>query len=263
MNYKLIADTALLAGEIMLRSGAETYRVEDTISRILSLSNLERTESFVAGTGIITSIDDSTIEAITLVKRVNHRNINLSRIARVNDISRKLCKGELELYDAYKELKNIKHERIYKGIIPTICTIGTSSFFCALLGGNLLDCVCSGFIGVIILLQGVLFKKINSRKFISDMFGAFLIAIFTMILWNVLGDNVSRDSIIIGSIMPLLPGVAFTNAIRDTLQGDYMSGVSRGMEAIVVALSIGVGIGVGLSVFTNVYNQIFEGGFIL
>ena len=38
---------AVLAGEIMIRSGAETHRVEDTLQRILSTSHFAHAESFV------------------------------------------------------------------------------------------------------------------------------------------------------------------------------------------------------------------------
>ena len=57
------------------------------------------------------------------------------------------------------------------------------------------------------------------------------------------------DVVISGSILPLLPGVAITNAIRDTLQGDYMSGGARAVEAFVMAASIAIGIGCGLALF--------------
>ena len=42
------------------------------------------------------------------------------------------------------------------------------------------------------------------------------------------------DPIIIGSIMPLVPGVAITNAIRDTIQGDLVAGNSRATEAFLI-----------------------------
>lgn len=73
MDDKSIANMAVLAGEIMLRSGAETYRVEDTIKHILDtagaagISGTEtggsesdgtvRTESLVMLTGIIVTIE--------------------------------------------------------------------------------------------------------------------------------------------------------------------------------------------------------------
>ena len=55
------------------------------------------------------------------------------------------------------------------------------------------------------------------------------------------------DILIISSIMLLVPGLAITNAIRDTVSGDYLSGVARATEAFLVAIAIAAGIGVVLS----------------
>lgn len=52
--------------------------------------------------------------------------------------------------------------------------------------------------------------------------------------------------VIVGSIMPLLPGVALTNGIRDFISGDLISGVSRVSEALLTAIAIAVGIGSAL-----------------
>ena len=50
----------------------------------------------------------------------------------------------------------------------------------------------------------------------------------------------SNDVVIISAIMPLLPGVIFTTAVRDTLNGDYSSGAARMLEAVVTALAVAV-----------------------
>ena len=48
--------------------------------------------------------------------------------------------------------------------------------------------------------------------------------------------------------MPLVPGVSFTNAIRDIAAGNYISGLVRLVDAIVVALGIAIGVGVSILV---------------
>ena len=48
--------------------------------------------------------------------------------------------------------------------------------------------------------------------------------------------------------MPLVPGVAITNAVFDTLHGDYLSGTARMLEAFVTAAAVAMGIGIGLGV---------------
>ncbi|ROR30548.1 uncharacterized membrane protein YjjP (DUF1212 family) [Mobilisporobacter senegalensis] len=251
MNYKLLMDIALLAGEIMLTSGAETYRVEDTMCRILRISNLERTEAFVTTTGIFATLDDISIDAITLVKRVSIRSTNLNLIYLVNDISRKLCNDEIDWVTAYQELKNINRKEHYPDILIWIMTVATSAFFSVVLGGDWKDCAISAVNGLFIVLWMMIAKKTEMSQFIVNMMASVLIAINTMIYVNFTGNHANNEIIIAGSIMPMVPGVAITNAVRDTLQGDYMSGATRAMEAFLIAASIAVGIGVGLALYSN------------
>ena len=86
MDYKLVMNTAVLAGEMMLRSGAETYRVEDTINHILRTADTETVEASVMMTGIVATIGNPDMEPITVIKRVQKRGTNLNRIMRVNEI---------------------------------------------------------------------------------------------------------------------------------------------------------------------------------
>ena len=96
-DYKLLLDTAVLAGEIMLRSGAEVYRVEDTIHRMLAVSGLKTTEAYVTATGLIVTLDDPNMDSLTVVRRIRNRDTNLSQIAETNQISRRFCTGDLTL----------------------------------------------------------------------------------------------------------------------------------------------------------------------
>lgn len=62
-----------------------------------------------------------------------------------------------------------------------------------------------------------------------------------------LGNNL--DQIIIGSLMPLVPGVPLTNSVRDLLSGDLLAGMSRGVEALLTSLSIAGGVALTISIF--------------
>ena len=52
---------------------------------------------------------------------------------------------------------------------------------------------------------------------------------------------------IIGTLMILTPGIAFTMGIRDFVQGDYLSGTIRMIDALLIAASIAIGTGLVLS----------------
>ena len=109
IDYKLLANTAMLAGEIMLCSGAETYRVEDTMYHILKTSNIESTQVIAMMTGLVVTLNDPGFEQpVTMMRRVSERSTNVSNIVKVNDISRRYCEEKISLEEAYEELRRAK-----------------------------------------------------------------------------------------------------------------------------------------------------------
>ncbi len=107
-NYRLYMKTAILAGEILLSSGAETFRVEDTMRRILKKSELETVETYAVLTGLMATLDDDSIETISYVKSVSDVGMNINKIIIVNEISRQFCNDEITLEEAYDRLRKHK-----------------------------------------------------------------------------------------------------------------------------------------------------------
>ena len=93
MDDKSIVEMAVLAGEIMLRSGAETYRVEDTMKHILSTTGTAEAEALVMLTSIMVTVSRPGEDTVTVMRRVYDRGTNMHRIVEVNEISRKYCAG--------------------------------------------------------------------------------------------------------------------------------------------------------------------------
>ncbi len=251
MNYKALFKTAMLAGEIMAQSGAETYRVEDTMIRILKVSKLSSVEVYATTTGIVATLSDPSIEAITSVKRITNRSNNLSRINDVNQISRDICDGRISVEEACLLLEQIRNSKTYSGLVIAIATIISMGGFVGIFGGSLMDCFLACINGIFIVMIGKIADNRVESGFIIDLAKSFVLAFITMILAKYI-DNVNRNLIIIGSIMPMVPGIPITNAIRDTLQGDYNSGTARAVEAFVISLGISVGVGLGIGLFNFV-----------
>ncbi len=249
MNDKLLVETAVLAGEIMLVSGAEIYRVEDTINRIMRKAGKETAEAIVFSTGIFASLNDPSIEAITVARRVNGWSANLNRVYLVNDVSRKLCSDSITVEEAYSRLKEIKNTVQYRPGVKNIGVVGVAVFFTLLLGGVVKDCLAAAVTGAILAAAMELSRRIRLNDFCVNGLCAFLIAVSTLVMGQWIFPGIKTDIIIIGAIMPLVPGVIFTTAIRDTLNGDYASGTARIMEAVVVALAVAAGVGAGMGLF--------------
>lgn len=251
VNYKLLVDTAVLAGEIMLSSGAETYRVEDTMCHILKTSNSDSIEALALMTGIVVTINDKSMQQpITMMKTVNDRTTNLSNIIKVNDISRKYCDGNLTLEEAYERLQTVR-EKQYNRVAYNLATTGIAVGFAMMLGGQIREVVVAAVVGA--LLAGIITvgKIIKLHGILAHVLSGIGISMLTLAFKTFLMPNINVDIIIISAIMPIVPGVAITNAIRDTLQADYLSGCARILEAFLTAASIAVGIGLGILVFNG------------
>ena len=276
MDDKSIANMAVLAGEIMLRSGAETYRVEDTIKHILDTAGTSgagsssesrndrteqdspvRTESLVMLTGIIVTIERPGQEAVTVMRRVHDRGTNMHRIVEVNEISRKYCARELSAEETWEKLKSIKG-RQYTVWMYNIATVLVPAGFAPLFGGGLREIPAAAAVGVLLAVVMTVGKRLRISSFILNMICAGGVAAAAMALkvWN---PALNMDTVIISGIMTLVPGVAITNAIRDTLRGDYISGGARALEAFVTAAAVAIGAGVGIAAM----NVFWRGGGLL
>lgn len=246
-NYKLLMKTAVLAGEILLSSGAETYRVEDTISRILHKSGLENVEVVAVLTGIMATIGDDTMEPITYVKAVKDSGMNINKIIVVNQVSRKFCNDEMSLEDAYHKLSSCKWKRygtVYYSVAVVAIVIGFAMFF----GGDFTDIVATAITGGVLAVLMAFGKRFRINGFIHNILNCMGIALTAMLL-QVANPAVNSEVVIISSIMPLVPGVALTNGVRDILEGDYISGNSRILKAFLIAAGIAIGVGFGLRIF--------------
>lgn len=117
-----------------------------------------------------------------------------------------------------------------------------------MLGGSFLEALLAWVNGAILVLSMKLERKVNMGFFVQNMLYSAFVAVWTTLLCKYLFYNLDPDIAITGSIMPLVPGTAITNAFRDTLRGDYLASGARAIEAVVVALSIAVGVALGLAV---------------
>ncbi|AOZ94777.1 hypothetical protein PNBC_07100 [Paenibacillus crassostreae] len=236
-----VVEVCLLAGKIMLESGAETYRVEDTMTRIATAFGLPESHSFVMPTGIIFQPDGGDSAKLN---RIMERTTNLRKVDAVNAISRQLCNGELSIIDAVKSLHKIDKEGSDYSIRLQITAASiASACFAIMFKGSWQDFIPAMISGGLGYLFFIYFHRLVKVKFFAELIASFCIGIVSFILTSV-GLGQSVDIIIIGSVMPLVPGLLITNAVRDLMAGHLVSGVSRGVEAFLTAFAIGAGVAI-------------------
>lgn len=245
-EMKKILILATIAGRTMLKSGAETYRVEDTITRICrSRKGVQYVDAYIVPTGIFISLEYNG-ELMTYIKRIKTISYDLNKIAMVNEFSRTFVNSKMSVDEGIEELKRINKVKTYSTLTKSIFGSLGAALFCVLFGGTFLDFVASFIVSFLVLSMIKFISKYKLTFFIENFSGAILASALSYILFKFgIGQNI--DKVIIGSIMCLVPGVAITNATRDTMSGDFLSGLSRGMEAIFSAIAIALGVGIILN----------------
>ena len=244
-DYKLYLDTATLAGKLMLQNGAEIYRVEDTIRRMLAVSGLRTAEAYVTATGIMVTLDDPKLDSMTVIKRIPSRGTDLNTVSIVNDISRKFCDGRMTLKEAFHDLKHLDAEQ-YTDFQKDLGIVGVALFFALVFGGSWRDAVAAGIDGIFIVLVLHLSKRLELNGFMETAFCSVILAVGAVLVGRLTFFPINVDTVIISAIMPIVPGAAFTTAIRDTLQGDYVAGGAKALESFVKVAAIVVGVGLGM-----------------
>ena len=244
-NQKLLADTAALAGELMLTSGAETYRDDNTMAHILKKGTNARVTTLALTTSLMITLETDNEQPLTIVRRISGGSIKLSRIVRVNEISRNYCDDLITLEEAYEQLKNIP-SREYNSEIFNLATVGVATGFTMFFGGTWMEIIATLITSSVLALLITFLKKYQAGGFVLNCISSIGLSFTCIALKNTIMPGIDTDIVIIGSIMPLVPGVAITNALRDTLQGDYISGCARILEAFITAAAIAVGVGLGM-----------------
>lgn len=251
MNDMNIVNLAAEAGKIMLENGGETYRVEQTISMICSSYNVKTSESFVSPTVIMTSITNNRDECNTVIKRITSRTTDLQKISMINDLSRRIQKNPMSPQDLSFELNYINSYPTYSTFVKTFFAGITTSAFTLLFGGSFGDFAVAFFTGIIINLICSFLSHFDVNSFFINVSGGSVAAFMGLFFANI-SPIFHEDKIIIGSIMLLVPGLLITNAIRDTIAGDLLSGLSRSLEAILIAGAIAIGAGFVFKVWISI-----------
>ncbi|WP_339254723.1 threonine/serine exporter family protein [Sporosarcina sp. FSL W8-0480] len=243
-NKETAIECCLLAGRLMMESGAETYRIEDTMERMARTQGFEEVESFVTPTGIILSPGSPHH---TRLIRIKNRSTDLEKVELVNDVSRKLSAQQYTVEEAYKRLREIERANVMFPLwLQILAASIASASFLILYEGLWMDVPAAFLAGGAGYIAVTIVQELTKVKFFSEFIAALSVALVAFIAVQAnMGEQV--DKIIIGGVMPLVPGLLITNAVRDLMAGHFMSGVAKGAEAFLTAFAIGAGVALVLS----------------
>lgn len=239
---------AMKAGQIQLENGAEIFRVEDTIMHICRSYGLHSVNTFVLSNGIFISCGDEQEPQFAKVLQVPVNHTNLRRVAEVNQLSRRIEEEKLEPEEARRELKRIEEQPGFPSALQIAVAGIAGACFGVMFGGSARDFLCSLFIGALYQVYCLYLGAPHFSQIVRNILGSAWIT-FLCILCYRFGPGQNFDAMIIGGIILMVPGVAFTNAIRDMADGDYISGSVRMMDAVLVFFCIAIGVGLVIALY--------------
>ena len=242
MDYNTLLDLVADLGYRLAMCGAETYRVEESVKRILNSYGIE-SEVFAITNCLIVGLKTSEGNTLTRMRRIGFHGNDLDGVERYNRLSRRICMQVPEPEVALQWLKETEHNRASYSFLTSLLGHFLAAFgFSILFGGNAIDGLCGGLCGVLIGLVSKALDKMKVNTFFSTMACAFLMSFLAYTL-GAIQIACNTDTVIIGALMLLVPGLLITNAMRDIIFGDTISGVNRIVQVLLVATAIALGTG--------------------
>ena len=240
-NLSEALEVAAQAGHVLLENGAEIARVEETMERISSHYGATQSNFFVLSNGIFTTGNTGGSERYANVEYIPLKGAQMEKIAEINQLSRDIAADKYTLQEARLKVEEIRRKPAKPFWEQVLGSAFGSAGFCILFGGGWLDSAAAFVVGLLVWAVVLLIGKPGVSKIVVNIAGA-AFATLLCLLFQGLGFGTSLPNMIIGSIIPLIPGVPFTNGIRDIANEDYIAGMTRLLDALFVFLGIALGV---------------------
>lgn len=229
-------------GYLLLKHGAEIYRVEESLQRMCEGLGFQNVEVFAIPTYFTLSLTLHDGTPYHSSKRSRTNRTHLDHLYELNNLVRKVSNQELDASDIRQKINEIKSQKLNFQLI-LIGYIVSAAMFCLFFGGGFNEMIVSAFIGFVLYFFIYLMEMLNMNGIVRTILSSMVLSTIAIIAlkMNLISD---QQSVITGTLMLLVPGIAITNSLRDIIGGDFVSGLSRMIEAILIAASIAIGVGI-------------------
>ena len=254
--YEELLELSVSVANKLQACGAETYRVEETINRIVNAYGVERVDAFVIPSSIMASFETDDGQILTKIRRLKGGETLLDGIERYSALCRKLCIERPDMKTAREWVreteKSVCHYGLWVYFLSTfLIGLGFGVFF----GGGLLEALAAGICGLLIGATSKFMGKLNANAFFTSFVCSFILGFSANALTAAkLGGN--ADIVTIGAIMLLVPGFLFTNSMRDVIYGDTMSGLNRLVQVLIIGVALVIGTSSGVTLARHIFPNI-------
>ena len=247
MDYDALLNMGTELGYQLMYSGAEIYRVEESVRYLLGAYGVDTGEVFAIPNCLIVSLRASGQRPLTVVRRIPGHGTDIYRMEALNDLCRRLCQEVPDLDEAWVRLDRVLADHTQFSTAGQLFgyALGAAPF-CLFFGGTLRDALCGGLCGLAIGASLLFMARLGTNLFFKTIAGGFVCALLAVAL-TVVGLGQHASLIITGAIMTLVPGIVITNFMRDIIAGDLISGLIKLAEALLTATGIALGTGLALA----------------
>ena len=224
----------------MIESGAEIGRVEESVNRMCSTYGTTP-QVYATSSSIILTVYHPDGAFWTMTRRVKKSVSNMERLHHLNDLVRWITANAPSEEEIAQRLGKIKNISCYSTFSQLFCYALISSSFTVFFGArDGWEILFSALIGVSVGLASMGLDLLRCNSILSRFLCSFASSIAALVLFR-LGWVPTVDNIIIGNIMAQIPGIGLTNALRDLLTGETITGLMRFMETVLLAIAIASG----------------------
>ena len=231
-----IMELAYEAGAILLENGAEISRVDETMRRIAGHYGVDDENFFVLSNGIM-----ATANGFARTKFIPIKGTSLDKVVAVNQLSREISEGKCDLEQLESRLKAIRTMRPKPAWEQIVASAFGSAAFCIIFGGGFTDSIAAFVAGLVLWVYMLFVGYRHLSRIAGAITGGLLATLLCGVMFR-LGLGTHLSNMIIGAIIPLIPGVPFTNGIRDLAHEDYIAGVTRLLDALLTFFCISMGV---------------------
>ncbi|MCH5279390.1 MAG: threonine/serine exporter family protein [Christensenellaceae bacterium] len=256
MNYEELLEFSIAFAARLQKCGAETYRVEETIIRIVEAYGVKKVDTFVIPGCIMASLETDDGRVFSKIRRIKDCDTILDGVEKYNALCRKICYETPPLHEAKHMLNTATADvRHYNTLVYHLASFVTAAGFAIFFGGTLSDAICSGVCGLATGLCLKFMSAFHANPFFKTVVAGFILGTISHAL-AALELCMNADMVSIGAIMLLVPGFLFTNSMRDIIYGDTMSGVNRLVQVLIIAAAIVVGTGAAVSFSIRLFGEV-------
>ncbi len=245
MNYNKIVQNILDVGEAMLQSGAENFRLEDSLYRMCKSYGFRRYDVYAIPSNLQITVETPEGEIITQIRHIESTDINFDRLDYLNNLSRYVCANQPdETVFREKYLETMGREGQHAAVKYFAGVMGGAGF-AVFFGCNFMDAVIAVIVSLMIVIVGEWLGKRESNLLVYNMILSFLSEVIILLAGKA-GAGAHPDRVMIGIVMLLISGLGVTNGIRDVLQRDFISGALHIMNSMLGAAGIAFGIALAI-----------------